>query len=526
MGAPGSTFDNKNIGEGQIPARVRILALLVLNGLIASAVAQEESTGAAKRAWSIVPGVSIKETFTDNANISGTNKESDWITEIAPGVRINGQTARVKLFADYRFRNLVYASGSRSNQVQHSLSSYGKLEALDDLLFVDVNGSISRQQISAFGSQSAANYSVNSNSTENRTFRVSPYVKGRFAGLANYELRYSDTRSRSDSAGASEVNSAVWSGRVSGSTPFAALGWSIDADDQRNEYVDRRTNNSEHWRGMLTYRILPQFSLSASAGQERNDYLTAEMTAYSTHGFGFDWRPTERTQVSAFKEKRFFGDGHTVTLSHRLPRSAVKYTDSRDVSILPPQSLTVGLGTYFDLFSSLFASAFPDEVARAIVVNGFLAAYGLSPDAVITTDFINAQASVRRRQELSYVIQGARNVVTFSLVRGFDEKVGTAILVGINDFSTTSAVRQQGVTAAWAHKLSALSSLSVNAGYSRNRSAGDVDLRTTQKSFSAAVTTSLGAKTRGSVTARRTESSGSAAPYTENSVAGAVTVEF
>lgn len=505
-----------------------VLAAAMLLGIaVAGPVsAQEEVSAKTRRAWLITPSVSVKETYSDNANISSADKRSDWITEIGPGIRIDGQTARLKLYVDYRLRNLIYANNSRGDQVQHSLNSFGKLEVLENLLFVDVSANIMRQQISALGSQSAANYSVNNNNTEQRTFRMSPYLQGRLAGFANYELRYSDTRSRSDSAAAPEADSSVWSGRISGATPMVALGWALDADDQRNEYIGRRTNDSDHWRGALTYAVSPQFLLSVDAGRERNNYLSSEMKSYSTHGFGFEWRPTERTRVSGNRESRFFGNGHAFLLSHRFARSALKYSDSRDVMVMPPQTTLVGLGTYFDLFSSILASQYPDETERALMVQALLATYGLSPNAIVTTDFINAQATVKRRQELSYAIQGARNVVTFSISRSLDERLGTAILVGVNDFSTTSTIRQRGFNASWSHKLSALSSVGLSAGYLRSLTDSDADIRTTHKNVSATITTRLGAKTQGSLTARRTEYDSPVAPYTEHSLAGMVTVEF
>jgi uncharacterized protein (PEP-CTERM system associated) len=505
------------------------LRIVLLAGLSASVFAQESAESTVpQRAWLIVPSVSLQETFSDNVSLVAGNRRSDWITDIAPGVRIDGRTAHVKMNLDYRLHELVYAQGGRGHQTQQSLSSLGTIEAIDKFLFVDMSGTISQQRISAFGNQSASSYSINDNSTETSTYRLSPYVKGRFGGYADYEGRYSRTSVRSKSSAASGVDSQVWSGRLSGDTPLAALGWAVDADRQEADYEFGQKNHSEHWRGFGNYRVNSELKLSVSAGQERNNYLSANTTSYNTHGFGFDWRPTERTDVSMFKEKRFFGDGHTVTINHRMPQSSVKYTDSRDVSVTPTQSGRVGLGTVYDLYLALRTLLFPNETQaeHEDAVRTKLAETNTPANAIFTAGYLSSQATLQRRQELSYVLRGARNVLALSLVRSRDESLGTAMLVGFGGSSTTTSISQQGVNISWSHELSALSSLGVNATHSSSTSGTDLNLQTTQKSLSASFSTRLGAKTQGAVTARRTVFSSPTSPYTENAVSGSVSVEF
>jgi hypothetical protein len=48
------------------------------------------------RAWTVVPRLSLTETLSDNINLSSTNKESGFISQLTPGVRIDAQTARLK----------------------------------------------------------------------------------------------------------------------------------------------------------------------------------------------------------------------------------------------------------------------------------------------------------------------------------------------------------------------------------------------------------------------------------------------
>lgn len=495
------------------------------SGFDAGSAMRQTTTG--QRAWAIVPRITVQETLTDNVALGSNNKKSDQITEVSPGVRMEANTARLKMHLDYGLRNLYYAQGSRGDTTQNALNAFGTLEAIEKLLFVDVSGVITQQTISAFGAQSPAYYSVNSNTTESSNYRISPYVRGRLGGLADFEARYSHSMTRSKGTTRYDTDIDEWSGRINGSTPFAALGWSLDTSAQQYDYSQGRKVESDRMRGFLTYRVNPQLKVSVSAGRETNDYLSFTKQTWNTNGYGLDWMPTERTQASVFREKRFFGNGHQVTLSHRFPLSAITYRDSRDIAALPNRLTMVGLGNIHDLLFMQLASQYPDERERAAVVNNFLNYYHLSPNTLVVAGFLTSQVTVQRRQELSWLWYGVRNTLTLAFARSQNDRVGAALGLG-GDFSTASSIAQKGINVGWSHVLSAQSSLNVSTSRSRSSGVGTTGLQASnQKMFSAGVTTKLGAKTNGAVTVRRTESDGgTAVPYTENAVVGSVSMQF
>lgn len=493
-----------------------------------AAQSSPDGGSAVRRAWDIVPSLTVQETFTDNVALGQAAKTSDQITEVSPGISVDGNTARLKMHLDYHLRELWYAHGTTGSQTQHALNSFGTFEAVEKLLFVDVNGTISRQNISAFGVQSPSYYSDNANSTETKYFRVSPYLRGHLGSATSYEARYTRSVLRAKSAGASDSDTQEWLGRIQGDTSLALLGWAVDASRQQYDYTLGRKNESDRLRGQLIYRIDPQLRLSASLGRERNDFLSLTKQSTNTTGYGADWNPTERTQLSAFREKRFFGHGHNISAKHRLPRSAVSYVDSRDISALPNQAGTVGLGNIFDLLFSQMASSIPDPAARTAAINSLLLQNGLSPNVQVNAGFLSSQVTIQRRQELSYVLLGARNTLTLAVNRTRNDSLGTLLVAG-DDFSQVNSIAQKGFSVGWSHQLSALSSLNVTGSRSRNAGIGGssaVSLENTQKSLSAAVTTKLGPKTNAAVTARRTEVDGSLSPYTENAVIGSVSIRF
>ena len=483
-------------------------------------------SGEDKRAWTIVPRVTLQETITDNVALGQARKESDQITEVSPGVRVEANTRRLTLHADYALRELYYAQGTRDTGTQNSLNAQGRLEAIENLLFVDMTGTIARQNISAFGAQSTGNYNVNANNTETRSFHVSPYIKARLGSPTDYELRYGRTTTRSKSNLVSDADTDEWTGRLNGRTPLAVLDWSAEAIRQQYDYSQGRNSESDRVRGFLTYRVNPQFKLSASVGRERNDFTSLSKQSWTTHGLGADWAPTERTEISAFREKRFFGYGHAYSLSHRFPMSAVKFSDMRDISSQPNQFGAGGLGNIYDLMFAQMASAVPDPIERAAQVNAFLSVVGIAPNMLVNTGFLSSQVTAQRRQELSWLLRGVRNTLTLAATRGKNDRLGVGLGAG-DDFSVASSVDQRGFSIGWAHQLTSLSSLSVAAAQSR--STGEFSSQNQngrQRTLSASLSTKLGAKTSAALTARRNKSDGTTQPYTENALVGSVAIQF
>lgn len=509
--------------------KLLFIPLLPLISTVACAQDAESNVpsadGAPARAWVVAPRLKVQETFSDNTSAGGGAKTSDQITEVVPGVRVDGRTARVKMHLDYELRGMLYAQGSHGNQMQNTLNAFGTLEAIENLLFVDASGVISQQTISAFGAQSPSYYSSSANTTETSNFRLSPYLKGRLGGYADYEVRYARTMVRAKSAAASDTDIDQWLGRVGGDTPLAFLGWSVDGNRTQYDYGMGRKSESDQWRGSLNFKADPQLRLSVSAGRESNDFATLTKQSWNTQGYGADWNPTERTQISAFREKRFFGYGHSLSINHRMPKSAIRYSDKRDVAALPTQLATVGMGNIYDLLFSEYASEFPDPVVRAAFVNLLLAIYQIPANTPVTAGFLSSQVSIQRSQDLTFVLQGARNILTLSAVRTQSDRLGTS-LGSADDFSLASTIRQQGFNATFSHRLTGLTSLNVMG--SRTRSFGSgmaTSLETRQNTLSAGISTKLGAKTNGALTARRTEATGTV-PYTENAVVGSLAITF
>jgi uncharacterized protein (PEP-CTERM system associated) len=456
------------------------------------------------RAWNIVPRVSLTETLTDNINLSSTDKQSGLISQLSPGVRIDARTARLKMYFDYALNGIVYSTGNNGNQAQNALNTFGTLEAIDNWLFLDFSGQISQQIINPFGQQSPSNVYNIRNTTETSTYRLSPYIRGQLLGSADYFLRYNASVTNYQNSSLSDITLSQWIGQVRGNTRFPNLNWTIDGSQQNTDYRGGRDYEDGRLRGVLIYRVFPEFRLRGSGGYESNNYQSINNEGQSTYGYGFDWTPTERTQASGFWEHRFFGTGHNVLLSHRFPLSSIIYTDIKDVSLTPDQSASAGLGTIYDQYFQLFANLIPDQGDRDIYVRNFLNQIGIAPNAQAVSNYVANRPLVRRDQRLSMVLYGSRNSLTF--IAGRTDSEALTVLGNNTGFAgDASRIVQQGYSVAFSHRLTPDTGLNLLGSRMESQSGFTNNLDTTTTTYQIGVSTRLGTKTFGSLNARHTD---------------------
>ncbi len=506
-------------------------ATVPILGIQEAAALDEASTA---RGWTIVPRIGLTETLTDNINLSSTNKQSGLISELSPGIRIDARTARLKMFLDYQLNGIFYSTGDNGNQTQSALNAFGTLEAIDNWLFVDFSGQISQQVINAFGQQSASNVYDTGNTTQTSTYALSPYIRGQLGGSADYFLRYNASYTNSGSGDISNITLSQWLGQIRGNTRFQNLNWAIDGSQQNTNYsqvglLPEQDYDDTRIRALLNYKLFPEFRLSGSGGWESNNYQSRDNESQGTYGAGFDWTPTERTQASGFWEHRFFGTGHNVLLSHRFPLSAIRYTDTKDVSLVPNQFTNTGLGTVYDQYFQILASLIPDPVNRDTYVRNLLNQAGVAPNAQAINNYLTNRPQVQRNQQLSLVFYGSRNSITFLAARSNSQPL-TRAPNGLDSIvSEAGTVTQQGYAVSFSHRLTQLTGLNLIASRQKNKSALTDRIDTTLTYYQVGIATRLGPRTVGALNARYQDFSGSdltTIPYTENALIASVTMVF
>ena len=499
-----------------------VVAVATSGGVNAQLAVSTEGTGG--RGLSVVPSIAISETLTDNSRLTSADRQTDLITQVTPGIRITSTGGRVKGFVDYSLTGLVYARSSSSNELQNSLNSVVKVEAIDNWAFVDATANISQQSISAYGTRSADSTLVNGNRTEVRSLTLSPYVKGKLAGFADYEARLTQNWTRNSSSDTANNSSSLATLRVGGDSGLRVVSWSIDASHQVYDYSAGRRTEDDVVRGLLFFAVSPELRLTLIEGRESNNIASVDKQGHSTPGFGVDWSPTETTKLSGQYERRFFGSSHTLSFEHRTPRTVWRYSDTQDTSTGFGQPVLGSVGTAFDLFFAQFASLQPDPVLRAALVNAFLLANGIAPTTQLFTGSLANTVTRQRRQALSFALIGVRDTVTFgaSQMQGLALD-NTAPVTG--DFANGNLVRARGLSIGVAHRLTPSAGLNLLA--SIDRTTGTVNAPTTSlRSVSLHWTDQLSSRSNFSLGAHHTKFSSPTDPFAETGLTATLGLRF
>jgi uncharacterized protein (PEP-CTERM system associated) len=486
-----------------------------------SAVAQESTS---PKLLTVTPRVSVTETFTNNALLTGVNPQSEQITEISPGIHIDSAKGRLKGYLDYTLTGVTYAQGSAANRQQQSLNASGTVEAVDGRVFVDVSGVISQQAISAFGTQSVGNTSGNANLSETSSFRVSPYIRGQLGSDATYEARYSLLSSKTASTAASDILTRDWSIKLSGGTSFRRLAWSVSMSRNNAGYSAGRSTESDQLQSSLSYAVSPQFNLTGTSTSESNNYTSLDKQRFQSAGWGANWSPSERTKVAFAQQNRYFGDSHSLSFDHRTERTAWHVGSSRDVSVASDQATTASLGSMYDLFFSQFATLEPDPIKRALLVNAYLQAYGINPNTTVTRGYLTSSISVQRRHDMSFALLGLRDTVTFTATRSEGSRLDSVVAVS-DDFAASSVVRQNGLSVSYAHRLTPDTSFNLMLSQ-QNSSGANSTQDTSLRSLLFNVSTRLGLRTTATMGVRRNTFDSSTSPYGETAFTGYINMQF
>lgn len=486
-----------------------------------TAVAQAE--GSAKRAISILPYATTAATYSDNVLLSNTDRRSDLMVAVTAGLRIAGEGGRVKGYLNYGLTGQAYADGAKASTFQNSLNTFGSVEAIDNLAFIDFNGSISRQAVSAFGVQTDGAI-PNANQSEVATFRLSPYLRGQLGGSANYEARYAwtTTRTGTDAASDAKVGDALV--KLNGRVPSGVLAWSVEASWQSVDFTTGRSTESDRLTGTLSYPISNQLVISATGGRDSNNYTNAGTESHSVLGAGINWSPAPTTTLSANASNQSFGHGHSISFEHRTPRTVWRVTDSNGVSTAPGQLISTTVGSVYDLYFSQFASTEPDPIKRAVLVNTFLQTNGLNPNAPVIAGYLTSAVSLLRRQDASFALLGVRDTLTFLASRSNSRRLDT-VTGAADDLVSSSVIVQQGFSVSYAQRLTPQAALNVIASHQRT-AGSSTQAQTSLRTLGLNLTSSVSRQSTATFGARRSVFDSPTVPYTESAITGSLTVQF
>ena len=535
----GTRAQTSNVANG---IRLEIVSVAVLVGMIWNqpvlAADAYDTGGAVQNAIAaeprsvrgglhITPSITVRETYTDNVTLAaGDQKQSDFITELAPGIKITDKTARTNLNVDYSLNNLFYARDRDRNTVNHQLQAFGKFEIVEDLFFLDTRAQISQQAVSVFGPIGADS----STSDNNRTFRsysLGPYLRKHFGRQATVEAHYTFSQVSSNSATSAASGSTgnrVSLGVASGPA-YNKWGWGINFIDDRVVYENFEDTKFQSLTGTARYRINKGLFAIGSLGYDKNNYFTTgdkpEGAAFS---LGVDWRPTQRTSLTASVGRRYFGNTYNLAFLHRRRGTTwdISYTQgiqtSRSQFIVPPGGLDRG-----QIEDTLKRTnpALTDEELRQ------------RTDDIITRFGTNVQTNIvffEKQWRVLFTLNLAKSDIllsAFDTVRDSEVTQSFSTFNNAGDFALSRVIKQSGIGARWNYHLTARNQASIALDLSRFRFV-DIQRTDNTSAFNLGISRKLSRASSGSLNYRhfRRDSNFGSGEYDENALFGSLTATF
>lgn len=471
--------------------------------------------------------LSVMETYTDNADAT-KNGNSDWITEVTPTISIRRSTGHVTGSLYASLRNALYANDGSQSTSFVTLSGNGHVEAIDDSLFIDIRSSISRDNLSSFRGRPQWDTQNTNSQSEVRYISIAPRWVGHLGkGDMEFSVSY-DGQALSYGSNMSNQSMGTFRARLFNPTAGERFGWSIDYSKADNAYHDSNQQNvsDTSLTGTLTFYVSPQVSLRGIIGTEKNNYMTGKDESGTVTGYGFNWRPTPRTNMDGTLEHHVYGDTYDVRFSHRLALASVDLSLSRDISSAY-QTATNSLGSYYyNLFSSSLISQFPDPLQRDQATREVMRALGI-PTGGSFGNFATNSFFIDQRIQAGVTLIGARHSLALSMYRSDRTKTNNnAVTNPSDDFASNDNIKSWGTTISLSHQLTPNSSLTGAVYWSRSEGTGGGPSQSSRdKGLTLGYSKQLGARTSGALNFRRETSSGDDS-FTENAVTASLSRTF
>lgn len=477
--------------------------------------------------WDIVPTLAVVETYTDNLSLTpDAVKQSEWVTQVIPGISIAATGARLKFNATYAPEVTYFARGHDDNEVFHRGSALGVAELARQLLFLEAGARVDQYNISPQEALTSSNINTTGNRDTVANYYASPYLRRDLGSDIRAEARYTYSVVNSHdspellNSEADRINLLLGNGPA-----YRLFTWDLAYHKENIRYDETQQDTDiEVSAARARYQVTYTVAVTAQVGYEyykRGDVVPAsEGKSWSA---GLDWTPSPRTRLAVSKGERFYGDSYVLDFNHRtrLTTWGANYshtvTTARSEFFIPATTSTAGY------LNTLFTSQFPDPVARQKAVEDFIARTGLPPSLNSPINFFTTQLFLAKRWQVSTGYLGVKNVLIANVFNEYREGLaGELVLPG-----APNATKQTGVSGVWNWRMTGQNTLNLTGAYSRVETPfnGQLDHLTyvtlnLTRQFQPKLSGSLGYRLQ------QNDSNVSGASYTENAAFASIQMRF
>ncbi len=368
-------------------------------------------------AWVIEPRLNATVIGTDNSGYSSPGGESDQVLDLTPRLRVTGRGLRTELDADIGVHVLQYLQDTRDGRVLPDARAQLNSTLIDRWAYLDAR--LVAEQTSADPFLGRPDLSTSVNRITTTRLRLSPYLDHRFSPSVSMQARsdnawtrrggeYDPTDPRRD---AFEQRNFL---RLAQQSPRLGLAGELQQFDARYSGTGEVLSTNAA-RGIVSFGFGPQIQLGLVAGRERARFsgIESEESVYGLRGL---WLPTERTNLRASVEKRFFGTGWEAQFTHRSPLWALQFRSFREPTALPasqvlsPQSTDVAT-----LLDAILTTRHPDPVQRRALVRSMIDSLNLPEILERPVEVYSDRAQLQTGSSASFALLGRRTTASVTV---------------------------------------------------------------------------------------------------------------
>ncbi len=428
--------------------------------------------------WVVTPSLRLTETYTDNVFLSPDGlQQSDWITEVLPGISVRGSGPRLRLDAFYEPQIVYYLDTERDEKVFHRGNAVGTLELANQLLFLEAGARVDQYDVSLQGPLTTSNVNISGNRATAATTYVTPYILRDIGSAARAEARFTYSAWESDeNQPALPDNTAqrVYL-RLTNGPAYRVLTWDVAYSGESIKYETQQQTDSEEFMVSARRLITSTVGLLVHAGYERYDTGLGGPVEDPRYGAGFDWTPTPRTRLAATAGQRLGDETYSFELRHRTRLTSWNVTYTEDVTTAREQFFLPATQSTASALEQTFLTRYPDPVARQKAVQEFIAQMGLPPSLGSPINFFSDQLFRQNRWLAMASLQGSRNTLVATAFWELRKELAAGSPVG--DFVVSGSIRMSGGSLAWASRLTARNTWNFDVGRHRTEflDSGGVD---------------------------------------------------
>ena len=499
--------------------------------------------GALAQTSIVTPRLDTSLTWTDNASSSGSggfgggavgDGGRDWILEVSPGISVFRDSGRLSGNLNANFRNLMYTNNTDNNTSYLSLNGSGQFEAIEDMLIIDADALVSRNNQSAFSTRPSGDSLDVDADNQMRVFTLSPRFQFRIGDNTEGALRYERRWSNAGSSQLADQDKDQWSADITNTRITGIFGLGLAYNRQSggtsgggSAGTRQGSQEQEIARATLYAKVAPELRLRGIVGHEKNDYGASGTDSSTITGGGVDWNPSERTAIAATVEKRVFGNGYDLSVQHRIARTTVFGSFSRDIE--SSLDLIAGGGFNDPFYQTIYEGIVRDNpgISPSLASDlTLLFVRQLRGDVLTNAYFVSRSMSAG----ISHVLR--RGIVSLSFNRSDRSRLGNAAdLSAEDDFRNFDDIASDSVSLSYSHRLTPLASLNTSVTRSTSDGRGAENSDTERSSFQIGLSSSLGPKTSGALIYRHQRSDGNGykaddSDRKENSVTATLGMSF